>query len=394
MTPIRPIRNDDDLLQALGRLEHLIGFSSGTQEFDELEIISQLVENYETKRFAQRIPTPIEAIRFRMEQQNLQSRDLIPLLGSRARVSQILNGQRALSIDMIRALHSHLGIPAEVLIGATDAPAPDKETSELAKPAAKVLRDLGIMGAHESLQEFLERAAGDKLAVAMYRKTRTQRTNAKTDAASLQAWCAAVLLQSQKLKATADFAPEAFGTTALRELAHLSRLNDGPRRARDWLGRRGVILVTLTHLPGTFLDGASMMRADGVPVIALTLRRDRIDNFWFTLLHECVHVARHLGQCDLILDDLEIDGSDSYEREADLEAGRALIPDGAWRSFNSGTYCSTSDVIALSTNLGIHPAIVAGRWQMENRDFRRFSKMLGHGDVRSWFGLPSQTSSG
>jgi HTH-type transcriptional regulator/antitoxin HigA len=75
----------------------------------------------------------------------------------------------------------------------------------------------------------------------------------------------------------------------------LSVLPDWSTRVRDTLAKLGVILITLEHLPGTFVDGAAICRGDGVPVIALTLRHDRVDNFWFTLLHEIAHVRRASG---------------------------------------------------------------------------------------------------
>ena len=90
-----------------------------TPQGDELELLSLLVHEYEERVFPMDKPNPVEAIRFRMEQQGLKPKDLIPLLGSRSRVSEILSGRRNLSLKMIRALVSHLGIPAHVLLGHT-----------------------------------------------------------------------------------------------------------------------------------------------------------------------------------------------------------------------------------------------------------------------------------
>lgn len=129
-----------------------------------------------------------------------------------------------------------------------------------------------------------------------------------------------------------------------------------------------------------------MRRPDGTPVIALTLRRDRIDNFWFTLIHECVHVSKHLNENgEAIFDDLEVSSSELIEQEADADAVTALIPQHLWDSFNDGKFTSMSDVLEFARRAEVHPAIVAGRWQMRNRDFRKFSKLLGHGKVRAEF---------
>jgi HTH-type transcriptional regulator/antitoxin HigA len=122
----------------------------------------------------------------------------------------------------------------------------------------------------------------------------------------------------------------------------------------------------------------------GAPVIAVTLRHDRIDNFWFTLLHEVAHVRSHLADgTQIILDDLEIGSSEEIEQQADEMARIALIPDEHWAQLNSGEFLSTAELIAFSERVEVHPAIVAGRWQKQNRDFRKFSKLLGHGAVRS-----------
>jgi HTH-type transcriptional regulator/antitoxin HigA len=129
-----------------------------------------------------------------------------------------------------------------------------------------------------------------------------------------------------------------------------------------------------------------MRRSDGTPVSALTLRRDRIDNFWFTMLHELAHVKSHLGDdTQVILDDLEVGSSDKSEREADRMASVALIPNEMWATFNSGAYTSMGELFEFAQRAEVHPAIVAGRWQQQNRDFRKFSKLLGHGTVRSQF---------
>lgn len=114
---IRPIRTKRDYERALRRIEALMGAKSGTDEGDELEILATLVDVYEEKHFPVDAADPVEAILFRMEQQGLERKDLEPFIGSRHRVSEILNRKRGLSLDMIRRLHTGLGIPLEVLVG-------------------------------------------------------------------------------------------------------------------------------------------------------------------------------------------------------------------------------------------------------------------------------------
>jgi HTH-type transcriptional regulator/antitoxin HigA len=115
---VRPIRTEDDHKRTLERIDRLMGAAQpGTPESDELEVLATLVESYEDEHFPIDDPDPVSAIRFRMEQLGLTRQDLEPLLGSRGRVSEILNGRRALSIEMIRRLHRELDIPLESLLG-------------------------------------------------------------------------------------------------------------------------------------------------------------------------------------------------------------------------------------------------------------------------------------
>ena len=114
---IHPIHNDDDHSRALFEIERLWGSPEGTPEADTLEVLVTLVDAYEAKHHAIDPPDPIEAILFRMEQQGLTRNDLIPMIGSRARVSEVLNKKRPLTLAMIQRLRAGLGISADVLIG-------------------------------------------------------------------------------------------------------------------------------------------------------------------------------------------------------------------------------------------------------------------------------------
>lgn len=374
----RPLRTEQDHAQALERLDQLLDKPASRSRNDDIEVLSLLVERYETERIQVSLPTPVQAIRFRMEQGGLSPRDLEPYLGTRARVSEVLRGTRPLSIDMIRALHRHLDIPAEVLIaepGTRTAPEPSRA-------ALDKLVEMGFLNGRGGLSDLMARAFGPVPAAAMLRKTRTERTNAKTDAGALQAWCAAVLLQAKAAKVKAAGRP--CDANVARELAALSPHDDGPQRAVAFLARLGIVLVVLEHLPGTYLDGAVLRRSDGVPVIALTLRHDRIDNFWFTLLHELAHVCLHLDRSiDMILDDLEISGENEIEAEADAFARDALVPPDVWASAHPDM--EQTELAALAARAGVHVAIAAGRWQRENRDYRRFSRLIGRGEVRKQF---------
>ena len=113
---IAPIRNEKDYQKALKRLEDIFDSKKGTDQGDELEILSILIDKYEDENFPIEAPDPIEAIKFRMEQMNMRKKDLAPILGYRSRVTEILSKKRKLTLKMIRNLHEKLNIPYESLI--------------------------------------------------------------------------------------------------------------------------------------------------------------------------------------------------------------------------------------------------------------------------------------
>ncbi|MCK9201122.1 MAG: helix-turn-helix domain-containing protein [Gallionella sp.] len=115
---IKPVRNDDDLRAAFKRLERVYQAQEGTPEADEMEILVTLIEAYEHKHFSTGVVDPVEALKFRMEQQGLTQKDLEPYIGSSGRVSEVLNHKRRLSLQMVKRLHDGLNIPYESLLSA------------------------------------------------------------------------------------------------------------------------------------------------------------------------------------------------------------------------------------------------------------------------------------
>ena len=111
------IKTEADCATVLARIEKLMDAQPNTPQGDELELLSLLVHDFEEKVYPMAKPDPVQAIRFRMEQKGLKPKDLVPFLGSRSRVSEVLSGQRNLSLKMIRGLVNGLGIPADVLLG-------------------------------------------------------------------------------------------------------------------------------------------------------------------------------------------------------------------------------------------------------------------------------------
>ena len=113
---LKPIRSEADCEAALAEIGRLWGAKSGTPDGDRLDVLATLIDAYEAEHYPIDPPDPIEAIKFRMEQQGLTRKDLEPIIGTRTRVAEVLNRKRGLSIDMIRRLHERLGISADVLI--------------------------------------------------------------------------------------------------------------------------------------------------------------------------------------------------------------------------------------------------------------------------------------
>ena len=155
------------------------------------------------------------------------------------------------------------------------------------------------------------------------------------------------------------------------------------------------------HLPlvrrrGAYLDGVALRLGDGTPVIGLTLRYDRIDNFWFCLLHELAHVGRHMDndRGEAFVDDFtlrKLDGrrEDPREAQADEWAEEALIPRMDWEASAVRDRPTTAAVMNLARALQVHPAIVAGRVRYERKNYRLLSQFVGTGEVRRQFAMAS-----
>ena len=138
MITLHPIRDDEDHARAMRQVEQFWGAQAGTPESDALEVLVTLIDAYEAKHHAIEPPDPIEAILFRMEQQGLTRNDLIPMIGSRARVSEVLNRKRPLTLAMIQRLRAGLGISADVLLGRPTLTPPVTLTSSAGRSGSSI----------------------------------------------------------------------------------------------------------------------------------------------------------------------------------------------------------------------------------------------------------------
>lgn len=391
------IKNSNDHTAMLKRLEELMisDPKPGTKKDEELELLAFLIADYESRTVRIPAATPAEAIRFRMEQSGLTQQDLIPLIGSKGRVSEVLSGKRELTLAMVRKLHDGLGIPLKSLIGEESAELPSK-----IDPGCYPVKEMFIRGffadafgtdwskvkekAEAMLQNFFRGRENDPLG-AFNRQTTTKKS--KVDTSAVHAWRCRVLDQASTL----DLPPydaKALDDTFIKDLTKLSRFPTGPVLVQQALHEVGIAMVVEPHLTGTHLDGAAIWHPDGFPVIALTVRHDRLDNFWFTLFHELGHVKKHLKSdaADGFIDtDIDSASEKEIEREADRFALNAFVPEREWDQLNSLNYAD--EIKAAAKRLTIHPAIIAGRLRREANDYRKHRTLIGQGKVKVLFDL-------
>lgn len=390
------IKTEADYEMALAHLESLMDAKPGTPQEEELELFAVLIENYERENFPIGLPDPIEAIQFRMEQGGLSRKDLEPYIGSQSKVSEVLNRKRPLSIAMIRALHKGLGIPAEVLLQEEGA---DLETPrfDLRQYPFTEMFNRGYFksfnGSLQDAKQYAEELMGGLFSVFQgqsFQRAYCRNSEGQISEHAMEAWQARAL----ELASEQDVPPyvsDSLTPEHIRDIVKLSNFDIGPRLAREYLQKRGIPLVILEHLPHTYLDGACFKSPTGRPVIGLTLRHDRLDNFWFTLIHELAHVHLHLENDNLAFFDETETGvqqsRDPKEREANALASDLLIPEDVWKKWRRevGKMVSKEDMIEFAGQMGVAPAIVAGRYRWETGEYKNFSVLLGNRTVRRLF---------
>ncbi len=214
---------------------------------------------------------------------------------------------------------------------------------------------------------------------------RSVRKNGNVNEYALNAWYARVLSLAKRQRLTAVFDREALSADWIKGLTKLSQEDNGPSLAVEYLKKSGIRVVIEPSLEGTLLDGAALLMEDLSPVIALTIRYDRLDNFWFVLLHEIAHIALHLnGELDVIFDDLDLK-LDGIEKEADSYSLNAMIPDETWRKSLARLSPTNVTIKNQAIKLEIHPALVAGRIRRETGNYFEFNDLIGLNEVRKHF---------
>jgi len=394
LSEITVIKDESQYRNYLSEIEQLVVLDPevSSPEGKRLELLALLVESYEKERYKIPLPNPVDAILFRLEQQGLQQKDLVPLIGSKGRVSEVLSGKRRLTVPMVRNLSVHLGIPAAVLVGE---PQPEGKQLDI-DPPLPLVREIVKRGwvsggrvtpknAKEFVARLFEMVGTREIGPAYLRSSIRAGITGHVNLYAIRLWIARVLIKSREhTQGKAKFQRDAFGDEEMRQLVRLSTFETGPALAHEYLLKHGIILVVEPHLSGTRLDGAAVLDADGTPVIGMTLRHNRLDNFWYTLLHECAHIVKHLTKPnEMFVDDIEGGhDTDVQEIEANRIARDLLIPQEDWRHSDANRLKTTEAIVALAEKLKIHTAIVAGRIRRETGNYKLFSSLVGYGEPK------------
>jgi HTH-type transcriptional regulator/antitoxin HigA len=399
-TDLKVIRSEEQHQAYLLQMQELIADEpiQGSQKAERLELLSVLVESYENQKYPIEVPDPISAILFRMQEQGLKQADLVPYFGTRSRVSEVLSGKRPLTVTMIRALSTGLGISTETLVGvnknlADDAAIEKNETNwgnfpikeMIARGWIQKFTNKTIKSTEELVSNFIS-TVGFEFGNAAFKRTIGGDAYSPATEYALHAWLARIIQRAREKKNNVgEFDKDKLSAAFLRELVQLSWFETGPTLAVEFLGKHGIIVIIEPPLKGTLLDGAAMKDKDGTPIIGLTLRFDRLDNFWFTLLHEVAHLWKHINHEEVFMDNLDASSEDRREAEANRIAKEALIPRIAWKRSEAHLNPSNVAIDKLSRELKIHPAIIAGRVRKERENYTMFNDLIGIGQVCKQF---------
>ncbi len=398
MSDINTINSSTDYDAAVSSLADLIECDPdvGTAEHMKILVLTSLIEDYESSTLPDLSTDPIEAIKLRMDQLGIGERELAEILGSRSRVSEVMSGKRKLSVTMIKNLEEGLDIPASILIGSDQG----SRKKRWSPRTLKTMASRGYFG--DKNKEMLPNQIVESgllkslfsshplVASALLRQSQ-YRNIATVDKYHMEAWANKVLHDAKKIigdTKNAHVKKGALNPKSMSEIFKLSVNDDGPSRAVSQLLSNGIVVVVEPHLPSTKLDGATFFTDKNI-IIGLTLRHDRLDNFWFTLAHELAHAYLHQNvDVSAFYDQLFIDDPErsDLETEADQLAGELLIPSEVWAR-SALRYGSTPTLVKMyARQIGVHESIVAGRIRHDSNNWSIHSDLVKKVSVRGQFG--------
>jgi HTH-type transcriptional regulator/antitoxin HigA len=392
-TKIKVINTKQDYEEALELVGELMDKdpSPDSEDGEKLNLLATLIHDYESRMIPNSLPDPIDAILFRMEQQNLKPNDLVPYLGSRSKVSEILSRKRALTLSMIRALETGLGIPAKVLVKKSNDfkdeefdwnRFPLREMEKRGYINKKLSTKIDIK---QLIENFLSPIGTQAQLSVMLRKS-NYRSARPVNRYALLAWATFIVKEAKKTKGLAKFNHRNINLELMQKVVQLSKKKDGPLLARALLKNYGIAVIIEPHFPQTYLDGATLFLDKEHPIIGLTLRYDRLDNFWFTLMHELAHLSLHYHKnLNFFFDDLDSMDTNEHEHEADHLAQETLIPESKWESSPARIIPSPIAAESLANELGIHPAIVAGKMRRVGGKYIYLTNIINQAKARVYF---------
>lgn len=202
----------------------------------------------------------------------------------------------------------------------------------------------------------------------------------------LLSWKAQVTRRAERIIERESLSYRPLDLSWLKQLVVLSSDADGPLQAQELLKQHGIVLIIERNIPGMEVDGAAFL-VERIPVIGMTLRRDALDNFWFTLMHEVAHVILHFrtGLASGFFDDVEHVEVDEFEQEANRFASDLLVPGDIWARSPARIAKTSAPIENLAKQLAIAPAIIYGRIRFERKNYTIFSDKIGRRTVRKLF---------
>ena len=390
---IRIIKTNEQYQRALDEVGRLaeIDPSLESAEGARLELLAKLVEDYEKERFLFKTPDPIDAIAFRMQEQGLRQKDIAELLGGRNRASEVLSRKRPLTLSMIRALYEKLDIPIGLLVREPLANYGADANFDIADIPLSILRQRGWIEAGVTAKQLIHRLFAPTTSPVLLRHMQIFGGGVRNSHVRIQLWLARVReIADSREYLRGRYRKQHLNLETLRYISRLSWMEDGPRLASNFLAERGIALVIEPHLLSTLLDGAAMIGRNGAPVIGITIREDRLDNFWFTLMHELVHAWKHLDNDShraIADENIEKPSADAagIEREANELAAEILIDQATWHCSQARLCPSAQTIQDFATRMQVSPAVVAGRIRHEHANYSLFSKLVGRRKARAMF---------
>lgn len=372
----------------------------------EYEILTMQVQEYETlKSGAVEIlkastleELPSILIKARIVK-GLSQRDLAELMGLKEQQIQRYEAEEYASANIVRlaevAKALGISIKETAEFGSSGEP-PKIDDSEFAWdqfPIKEMYRrnwfegfsgslSEAVENTEELLREFVTKSLDEPVRAAARQRIRL---GGIVNRYALIAWQCRLISLARKVKPPKKFSKQVLSDEWFKMLTGLSCEEDGPQKAVEYLQKVGIRLVVVPHLSNTHLDGAVILLS-GDPVIGMTLRYDRIDNFWFVLLHELIHIKEHLlkGKIESIFDDLEAEAND-IEKEADESASEILIPSEKWEIALARFVRSKESIEAFSKEIKVSSAIIAGKIRREAENYTILTDMVGQGEVRKQF---------